>query len=188
MLLAGGVLTWTNVRGEPVASMGCELDLQDPETPLVILRCMLARTGEAVASVVRLDATRPHFGGLRRWFACPLCGRRVGKLYLPPGETYVACRVCFGLTYRSCQESHTVDVLPRVREALRKMLAEPYCIPREGVRSAAFLSITQDIQRLGQVSATQREEELRRMIEGGEAFARLQTENGRELLQATPMR
>ncbi len=114
----GGVLTWTNVRGEPVASMGCELDLRDPETPWVILRYTLARTGKAVASVVRLVATCPHFGGLRRWFACPRCGRRVGKLYLPSGMTNFACRTCHGLTYRSCQESHKVDLLAKARKRL----------------------------------------------------------------------
>ncbi len=129
----GGVLTWTNARGEPVASMGCELDLRDPETPSVILR-YTTRTGEAVASVVRLDATRPHFGGLRRWLACPCCGRRAAKIYLPPGRRFFACRTCHGLTYRSCQESHTVDSLSRVRKALKKMLAEPYRIPQKGVR------------------------------------------------------
>ncbi len=32
------------------------------------------------------------------------CGRRVGKLYLPPGEAYFACRECHQLTYQSQQE------------------------------------------------------------------------------------
>ena len=64
--------------------------------------------------------TRP-FGGRQHWFLCPaqvrrglpredgspnICGRRVGKLYLPPGESQFACRRCHDLTYRSCQESH----------------------------------------------------------------------------------
>ncbi len=132
MLGVGGVLIWTNFRGVPVASMGCELDVRDPETPSVILR-YTTRTGETVAYTVILLTTRPHFGGLRRWFACPRCARRVGKLYLPPGRRFFACRACHGLTYRSCQESHTVDSLPRVRKALKKMLAEPY-IPQRGVR------------------------------------------------------
>ncbi len=115
----GGVLTWTNVRGVPVASMGCELDIRDPETPLVILRYTLARTGEAIECLIPLVTTRPHFGGLRRWFACPRCGRRVGKLYLPPSETYFGCRACHGLTYRSCQESHTVDLLAKAGKRLK---------------------------------------------------------------------
>ncbi len=37
------------------------------------------------------------------------CERRVGKLWLPPGAIYFGCRHCYGLTYRSCQESHKRD-------------------------------------------------------------------------------
>jgi hypothetical protein len=37
------------------------------------------------------------------------CGRRVGKLYLPPGASYFGCRHCYELTYKSCQESHKLD-------------------------------------------------------------------------------
>jgi hypothetical protein len=39
---------------------------------------------------VLVQTTCPHLGGRRWWFTCPLvvdgvpCGRRVGKLYLPP--------------------------------------------------------------------------------------------------------
>jgi len=39
------------------------------------------------------------------------CGRRVGKLYLPPGGRYFGCRQCHDLTYTSCQESHRYDRL-----------------------------------------------------------------------------
>lgn len=49
-----------------------------------------------------------HPGSKRFYFKCPglngSCGRRVGKLYLPPGEDRFACRVCHNLTYRSCKE------------------------------------------------------------------------------------
>ncbi len=56
-------------------------------------------------------ATAPcRFGGQRYWFICPAvknevpCRRRAVKLYLPPGAVYFACRHCYELTYRSCQE------------------------------------------------------------------------------------
>ena len=71
--------------------------------------------GEDVDYKVSLVTTRPHFGGLRWWFICPLvvddtpCRRRVGKLYLPPGGVYYGCRHCYDLTYESCQESHRWD-------------------------------------------------------------------------------
>jgi hypothetical protein len=45
--------------------------------------------------------------GKRFYFRCPgrdePCGRRVGKLYLPPGEASFACRHCWDLTYESCK-------------------------------------------------------------------------------------
>ena len=41
------------------------------------------------------------------------CGRRVGKLYLPPGGRYYGCRYCHELTYTSCQESHKYGGLLR---------------------------------------------------------------------------
>jgi len=46
---------------------------------------------------VSLTTTPLPWGGLRWWFTCPLvvegrsCGRRVGKLYLPPGRGYFGC-------------------------------------------------------------------------------------------------
>jgi len=76
--------------------------------------------GEWVAYTAGLTATRPHFGGLRWWFRCPLvrggrpCGRRVGKLHMPPGSRNFGCRQCHGLTYTSCQESHKHDTALRM--------------------------------------------------------------------------
>ena len=64
---------------------------------------------------VRLQATRPGFGGKCWWFTCPLtvsgvaCNRRAGKLYLPPGGRYFGCRHCYDLTYRSSQRAHQTE-------------------------------------------------------------------------------
>jgi hypothetical protein len=60
--------------------------------------------------VIPITSTHPHLGGTRYWFCCPIfrdgkrCGRRVGRLYLPPGQQVFGCRPCYGLTYRSCQQ------------------------------------------------------------------------------------
>lgn len=59
---------------------------------------------------VQLVTTPCNLGGLRYWFVCPLvvndrpCGKRVGKLYLPPGGKYFGCRSCYNLTYQSQKE------------------------------------------------------------------------------------
>jgi hypothetical protein len=43
-----------------------------------------------------LVSTRPRYGGHRWWLRC-VCGRRVAKLYLPPGSTEFLCRECHQL-------------------------------------------------------------------------------------------
>jgi hypothetical protein len=73
---------------------------------------------------VQLAMTHPPRGGMRWWFFCPLtvrgiaCGRRVGKLYLPPLDRYFGCRQCYDLTYTSCQTSSKPPAM------LRRIAAE----------------------------------------------------------------
>jgi hypothetical protein len=60
----------------------------------------IALSGEQRIQIV---ASRPNFGGSRYWFLCQ-CGRRVGRLYLPPRRNKFACRRCYDLTYESSRE------------------------------------------------------------------------------------
>lgn len=64
---------------------------------------------------IPLTTTRPQFGGLRWWFHCPECGRRVGKLYLAPGAERFLCRHCHDLAYESAQtHDKSMDVYKRM--------------------------------------------------------------------------
>ena len=104
-------------RASPVR---CVLEVGDGTTPLLRLsyeigdRGLIEHWGQ---EVVRLQTTKPNFGGVRWWFSCPRlldgeeCGRRVGKLYRPPSSRYFSCRRCLDLTYESCQKSHRHDGL-----------------------------------------------------------------------------
>jgi hypothetical protein len=56
-------------------------------------------TQKQMCEAVRMTTSRTHRGGERRWFCCPICERRVGGLYLPPGQEYFACRHCHNLDY-----------------------------------------------------------------------------------------
>jgi hypothetical protein len=105
-----GSVTWfrDRERKEAAAAIGYEVDTM-ADQPWLRLSYTLTGTGEAINYIVPLAVTRPYFGGLRRWFRCPLpvsgvaCGRRVAKLYLH--GRYFGCRHCHRLTYTSCQES-----------------------------------------------------------------------------------
>jgi hypothetical protein len=118
-------------RTEQTSSLDYEVDtIVDP--PTVRLFYTKTATKEALDYQIRLTVTRPRFGGLRWWFICPLvvngrpCGRRVGKLYLPPGGRYYGCRHCYQLTYRSAQKhDKRVDALRRNPAALMALMGDP---------------------------------------------------------------
>ena len=59
--------------------------------------------GEQMTQEISFDWTLCNYGGKRPWFICGNCGRRVAVLY--GAGKYFACRHCYDLTYRSCQES-----------------------------------------------------------------------------------
>ena len=118
-------------RTQRTADISYEVNTSDAP-PWLRLSYTFAASGEAVDYRVPLVTTRPRFGGLRWWFVCPLvvggrpCGRRAGKLYLPPGGRYFGCRRCHELTYESVQRHDArVDALRRNPDELCRMLDDP---------------------------------------------------------------
>ncbi len=69
---------------------------KDAETGKVELEI----AGVAV-QIVSIVSTPCRYGGYQRWFLCPGCGTRIGKLYLPAGEIAFLCRRCHRLAYRA---------------------------------------------------------------------------------------
>ena len=52
---------------------------------------------------IEIVSTASNLEGFVRWFVCPGCRSRVGKLYLPVGEAVFLCRKCHDLAYRAQQ-------------------------------------------------------------------------------------
>jgi hypothetical protein len=99
------------------------------------LSCRFDAFGSRVEQEVEIVAFPSPLGrGNRFYFRCPgldePCGRRVGKLYMPPGESRFACRHCWELTYESCK-THDKRVdnfrrLPPHELALALKSPDPY--------------------------------------------------------------
>jgi hypothetical protein len=129
------VLTWTDGdTGAVLGAIGYAVDTTDPGDPWVRLSYTAGPSDEPVEDRVGLCTTSPHLGGVRWWFVCPgppgggPCGRRVGKLYLPPGERHFRCRHCHRLTYTSCRESRRLDIV--FRWAAKRSGADPGLVQR----------------------------------------------------------
>jgi hypothetical protein len=80
-----------------------------PNGPRLLVFFVAAEGPSAlVRGQIFLKASRPQFGGQRWWFICPRCSGLARKLFMPLGKAWFGCRRCHKLTYRSCQESHTM--------------------------------------------------------------------------------
>ena len=60
-----------------------------------------------IEQTVQLHRTEPQFGGVRWWFLCPDCQRRVLYLCLPQNAHHFSCRSCHNLSYESAQSSRS---------------------------------------------------------------------------------
>ncbi|MEO1661141.1 MAG: hypothetical protein AAFR51_09145 [Pseudomonadota bacterium] len=54
--------------------------------------------GRSVSAFIELTTTHPQFGGVRRWFVCPDCGRRCRLLHF---ASAFKCRKCVNAVYPS---------------------------------------------------------------------------------------
>ncbi len=62
-----------------------------------------AGTRSQIQRILLAHSLMPN-GGLQTFALCPGCGKRRRALYV---TEWLLCRECLGLTYRSCQESHS---------------------------------------------------------------------------------
>lgn len=117
-LLRSGVLKYPGCEGiirfsitaiDDVISFDVHFSLSAEKSGLHEIRLEYTRVDlnseQKVSQKVKLQLSKPHFGGSRNWFTCPLnysdgCNERVRKLYLPPLETRFGCRTCHDLAYR----------------------------------------------------------------------------------------
>ena len=115
--------TWSNSRtGETIGTVEHTIRAERDRGEME-LRYWSNDFGESVQvqSIVTLETTHPHFGGVRWWFRCPLSGKRSRVLYKISGERYFACRDALGLTYDSCNEDAQSQALRQSRKIRKRM-------------------------------------------------------------------
>jgi hypothetical protein len=120
-----GSLSWT-CRGEESGRIGYIAAMNEPGDERLELIYSNTRRGERkdVRQLVRLTFTQPHYGGKRWWMLCPVSGRRVGKLYLPPGGDIFASRQAWRLGYQSQRDAPRDRPFERLFR-LQKKLGSP---------------------------------------------------------------
>lgn len=103
---------WTNQDGKTAGVISVI-----PKQDFLIL--LYLADGNPIKTQVFFESTKANFG-LRKWFLCPTCNRRVAILYL--NMEFFSCRKCCDLNYRSSQLSG--DKVFYIDHQLRKILSK----------------------------------------------------------------
>jgi len=134
------VVSWES-RGREVASAYCRLS-KGKLLLMMVDRDGATGRGELELQDIATTTTGCNYGGMRHWLLCPGhvreleemgiyntlgdgggCGRRVGKLYCPPGGKQFLCRRCHNLAYLSTRVGTDIR-LGRKAMAVRKRLGQ----------------------------------------------------------------
>ena len=96
-------ISWINSKSGKETAVGLTVDVSTNEPNIRLVYTITDREGNKTDYdyMVSLLTTSCNFGGIRYWFGCPSCGRRVAVLYLAPGDIYFKCRHCNNLSYWS---------------------------------------------------------------------------------------
>lgn len=57
---------------------------------------------------IGLTYSKTRFNGLRTWFVCPVCQKRVGTLFHIDNQ--VTCRMCGGLKYKNQRYKKMIEI------------------------------------------------------------------------------
>lgn len=132
-LRAGNSFTWAwNRGGEPTG----EISVLVHGASSLALRYMVGSEGQRRdgSQTILLTQTACNYGNARTWFACPVCQRRAGVLYLRAGR--FACRHCQRVSYSS-QSCDLMDRMWRKQSKIEGRLAEHWQRPK-GMRLKTY--------------------------------------------------
>jgi hypothetical protein len=111
-------LTWSR-RGEKIASVQflVRTRVQFPEeTPNIRMKYNVRKNAgdwQELDYKINLTTTECNFGGIRYWFICPDCNKRVCVLY---ADIMFKCRACLGIVHRSRNESALDQATMRLKK------------------------------------------------------------------------
>jgi hypothetical protein len=120
-------ITWVSSRSGKESTISVIVDITD-DPHVTLIYSLTDREGNKTDYnyEVSLVTTPCTYGGVRYWFACPVCHERVGVLYLAPGKIYFTCRHCNNITYHSrnrCRIAsfgHTSRQIDKLRSEIKR--------------------------------------------------------------------
>jgi hypothetical protein len=144
--IQSGTWQWKDGHtGEVTSSVGYVANTLDKNDAFLRLYYTVTDTGEKFDYKIRLEATQPHYGGLRWWFVCPYGHGRTTKLFRPCGGKKYASRHAYRLSYASQSENETNRAIRRMWKLKNKIGGERYFIKPKGMHRRTHQRIYEEI-------------------------------------------
>jgi len=70
---------------------------------------LLGSVSDILKQNIELATTKTGFNGIRYWFKCPICSKRIGIILIHPITNKVGCRECLDLDYRKRRNKGMVE-------------------------------------------------------------------------------
>jgi len=155
-----GTLAWKSVPDNQLTAVATyAADLTDPDEAWIELRQAVQPAGDVrlQPQLLRLTTTRPHHGGRRWWFICPILGGRARVLYWPPATSGFASQSAYRLAYRSQRQTRGDRIATKAQAARRKLgvdavdlLEMPNCPKPKRMHWHTYHRLRGDIEELRQ--------------------------------------
>jgi hypothetical protein len=113
---SNGTFTW-KMGGAEICSIG--YTIYSNKMTLHYKYRLNGASWNCVDKDIIFDTTKCNYGGIRRWFLCSGCGRRVAILYYLSGE--FLCRHCHNLTYASQREHKEARMMRKARKIRNRL-------------------------------------------------------------------
>ena len=132
-----GTITWTSSMGKET-----KVDIRIEQQSIELDYVVNSRNDQGnINYAIQLTFTSCNYGSRRPWFSCPVCGKRVAKLYL--NGKYFLCRHCHNLAYVSQSEELLHRLMRKAKKIREKLdctrdLSEPILFKPRGMHQRTF--------------------------------------------------
>lgn len=146
-----GSLTWTRVgTGEETGSIGYEVNTLDPNDMWMRVHythgARYSDQPDEMDYKIKLETTRPHYGGKRLWFICPITHERAAVLHSPPGSKWFASRHAYDLKYQSQSRTAQDRAIDRMWKLKNRLGGDNYWRKPKGMHDKTHERMVEEIR------------------------------------------
>lgn len=137
--LNSGYWIWSDANtGKEKSRIGYQCNTLAPDNQYLRIQYSFTDSGQEFDYKIKLSTSKPHYGGKRYWFLCPVTSKRVSKLYLIPSDGRFLSRHVYKINYASQMRGYIDRQIDKKWKILRKTDGSNHPIRPKGMHHNTF--------------------------------------------------